>query len=347
MSFSATAEAPANLAFVKYWGKKDAHLRLPTNNSISVNLSHAKTITRVEFDEHLEQDRVYILGREAPPEVEFSERVFRHLDRVRAMAGVDHRAVVRTKNNFPTGVGIASSASGFAALTVASCAALGLDLTEKELSSLARLGSGSACRSIPDGFTEWIAEDVENCSYAVQVAPAEHWDIRIVTVMVSKQAKELSSTSGHSLATASPFFPARLESLEKRLEKVRSAILNRDLETFGRETEMEAISFHTIAMTSPILSATGWQSGAYYWLPDSLELMLAVQYWRRDGIEVYFTLDAGPTVHLICLNKELSRVVSEVHETESRIVGRKWDILVNSPSEGTHLVEGKNLAASQ
>jgi diphosphomevalonate decarboxylase len=339
MSFKATAEAPANLAFVKYWGKKDAGLRLPTNNSISVNLSQAKTFTSVEFDENLGKDTLSVLGREPPLEREFSERVFQHLERVRTMAGVKYCAEVRTRNSFPAGVGIASSASGFAALTVAACAALDLNLSEKELSALARLGSGSACRSIPDGFTEWIATDKDNLSYAVQIASPDHWDIQIITVVVSKQSKLLSSTSGHALATASPFFAARLEGLERRLETVRSAINQRDFETFGRETEMEAISFHTIAMTSPIESQKSWQSGAYYWLPESLELMLEVQRWRGDGIEVFFTLDAGPTVHLICQKKDLTRVVSAIHEIESRKTDRKWELLVNSPSVGAHVIE--------
>jgi diphosphomevalonate decarboxylase len=321
MSFKATAEAPANLAFVKYWGKKDAGLRLPTNNSISVNLSQAKTFTSVEFDENLGKDTLSVLGREPPLEREFSERVFQHLDRVRAKAGVKYSAEVRTRNSFPTGVGIASSASGFAALTVAACAALDLKLSEKELSALARLGSGSACRSIPDGFTEWIATDKDNLSYAVQIASPDHWDIQIITVVVSKQSKLLSSTSGHALATASPFFAARLEGLERRLETVRSAINQRDFETFGRETEMEAISFHTIAMTSPIESQKSWQR------------------WRGDGIEVFFTLDAGPTVHLICQKKDLTRVVSAIHEIESRKTDRKWELLVNSPSVGAHVIE--------
>jgi len=342
MSLKATAKAPANLAFVKYWGKKDVDLRLPTNNSISANLSNATTITTVEFDTNLKVDQLIVDNKKITSETEFSNRVFRHIDRMRSKTGIKFNALVNTHNSFPTGVGIASSASGFAALTVASCAALGLDLSEKEMSAMARLGSGSACRSIPNGFSEWIAADANNHSYAVQIAPPEHWDISIVTVVVSKQAKQLSSTSGHSLAVASPFFKTRIESLPLRLDTVRSAILERDFETFGRETELEAISFHSIAMTSPIQSEHGWMSGAYYWLPDSLELILAVQQWRRNGLEVYFTLDAGPSVHLLCLNNDLDRVISAVQEIEEQSRNdRKWDIMVNSPAMGAHLIPGE------
>jgi diphosphomevalonate decarboxylase len=339
MILSATAEAPSNLAFVKYWGKSDAELRIPTNNSISVNLSDAKTITSVEFDPDFEKDILIIKNSNKQPETEFSNRLFRHIDRIRNIAGISYKAKVHTRNTFPSGVGIASSASGFAALTVATCAALEVQLSEKEISELARLGSGSACRSIPDGFTEWIATDKENRSYAVQLAPPSHWDITIITVVVSSQTKQISSTTGHALATASPFFPSRLATMPLRLDSVRSAILDKDFQSFGRQTEMEAISFHTVAMTSPIQMENGWKSGAYYWLPDSLELMLAVQDWRSNGLEVYFTLDAGPTVHIICLNKDLTRVVAAVNNLESLQPNRKWEILVNSPANGTHLTK--------
>ena len=338
MSLRATAEAPANLAFVKYWGKRDAELRIPANNSISVNLSTALTITSVGFDANLAEDQVSIAEEIIPLGTDFSDRVFRHIDRMRRKAGINLKAVVQTRNTFPSGVGIASSASGFAALTVATCAALGMDLSEKEMSEMARLGSGSACRSIPDGFTEWIAADPENRSYAVKIAPPGHWDICIVTVVVSKVAKQLSSTSGHRLAVASPFFKSRLESLSERLNIVRSAILERDFEAFGRETEMEAISFHSIAMTSPIQNPDGWRSGAYYWQPESLELILAVQEWRKSGLGVYFCLDSGPSVHLICLKQDLNQVITEVHELEQRRSERKWDLLVNEPAMGAHLI---------
>ena len=341
MSLKATAKAPANLAFVKYWGKKDVDLRLPTNNSISANLSDATTTTTVEFDSISDIDQLIVDDKSIKPDTEFSNRVFQHIDRIRSKAGIKYKAIVHTHNSFPTGVGIASSASGFAALTVATCAALGLDLSEKEMSELARLGSGSACRSIPNGFSEWIASDENNHSYAIQIAPPGHWDINIVTVVVSKMAKQLSSTSGHSLAVSSPFFSTRLESLPLRLDTVRSAILERDFETFGRETELEAISFHSIAMTSPIQSDHGWMSGAYYWLPDSLELILAVQQWRRNGLEVYFTMDAGPSVHLLCLNNDLNQVVSAVLEIEKLRPDRKWDILVNRPAMGAQLITGE------
>ncbi len=339
MKRQATAEAPANLAFVKYWGKKNSGLRLPANNSISVNLSQAKTTTSIIFDSAYGEDQVEVLGSNAPVKPEFSKRVSQHLDRIRNLAGaMGVKALVQTRNSFPSGVGIASSAAGFAALTTAAAAALELPLDQKALSALARLGSGSACRSIPDGFCEWIAGADDHSSYAVQIVAPDHWDLRVVSVVVSEEIKKLSSTDGHALAAASPFFEARLATLPERLKKVREAIITRDFATFGRETEMEAISFHTIAMTSPIQNAAGWASGAYYWLPESLEIMLAVQNWRQQGLPVYFTLDAGPTVHLLCLEKDVETLKEQVHHLEQMQPGRSWRLLTNAPANGARVL---------
>lgn len=142
-----TAVAPANIAFIKYWGKADEEPRLPLNASLSMNLSACTTTTTVEFSPEFIDDQV--------SEGFDKKRIITHIDRLRKAAGIGLRATISTKNSFPTSSGVASSASGFAALTVAAAAALSLELTEKELTLFARLGSGSACRSIPDGFVEW------------------------------------------------------------------------------------------------------------------------------------------------------------------------------------------------
>ena len=334
----ATAEAPSNLAFVKYWGKKDSALRIPTNNSISMNLSNAKTITSVEFNEAFTEDKVIFKSTGEEAGRGYTARVSEHLDRVREMAGVSTRALVVTENTFPESVGIASSASGFAALSVAAAAAIGLELSEKELSILARLGSGSACRSIPSGFVEWEAGVDNETSFARQIAPPDHWDISIVTVIVSTETKKISSTLGHQLALKSPFFEARIKTLEARLKTVRGAILSKDFELFGREIELEAISLHMIAMTSPYEGAN-WNSGAYYWTPETMELILAVQEWRAKGVETYFTLDAGPTVHLFCRRTEEEKIINAVRTLENSQPGRSWEILINHPAVGARVID--------
>lgn len=329
-----TALAHANLAFVKYWGKQDSTLNIPLNNSISMNLSAAQTTTTVVFDDSLSADAITVDG--SAPDDRFTTRVSAHLDRLRLLAGVDHRAKVATGNSFPTSAGFASSASGFAALTLAAASAFDLDLSERELSVLSRQGSGSACRSIPGGFAEWHAGTFNDDSFADQLAPAHHWDIADVAVVVTTSAKDVSSSQGHLIAPESPFWPARVERLPTRLDQVRRAILERDFATFGQEIEAEAMSMHAIMMTSAHNTDSGWRSGIYYWSPGTLELLIAVQRWRADGLPVYFTLDAGPTVHLICPITHEQVIVDAVNTIR---VHRDWTVIISHPATGAQLID--------
>ena len=185
----ATAVAPSNIAFIKYWGTKDEVLRLPKNGSISMNLSNLLTTTTVEFSNAFKKDEVVLNGKK---EDIVGSRTVKHLDRIRNLAKFKTKAKVVTENNFPSGTGLSSSASGFAALTVAGASAAGLHLSKKELSILARQGSGSACRSIPDGFVEWLDGDTSDTSYAISLYPADYWDIVDVVAVVSKNKKEVS-----------------------------------------------------------------------------------------------------------------------------------------------------------
>ena len=307
MTLRITAAAHPSLALVKYWGNADDALNIPANSSIAVNLGSARTTTSVTFVPDLERDKVSIDGHAAQGEA--YDRVVRHLDRVRALAqakgmsSADLRAVVESDNNFPASAGIASSASAFAALSLAATKAAGLDLDERQLSILARKGSGSACRSIPGGFVEWEAGDSDETSFARQIAPASHWALKITTVILDEQAKTISSTEGHHVAWTSPFFQARLDALPQTLEVVRQALLDRDFATLGHTTEREAVSMHVVMMTS-FVEDKDWLSGIYYWQPETLALIHAVQTWRRDGLAVYFTIDAGHNVHLLCQSED-------------------------------------------
>lgn len=303
-----------------------------------MNLSAAKTTTTVEFDDTLAHDEVVADGQVEPCDSGFSQRVSQHLNRVRRLAEVNLSAKVHTENSFPMGAGFASSASGLAALTKAATAALELSLSEQELSVLARQGSGSACRSIPNGFVEWFAAETSADSFAVELAAPDHWAIADVAVIVSREVKKISSTLGHRLVNQSPFLQARLQELPERLERLRQAIQARDFHTFGQETETEAITLHTLAMTSPYQADGAWQSGVYYWTPDTLELLLAVQNWRADGLPVYYTLDAGPTVHLMCPADQVSAVTEAVKLLEQQQSGRVWETLISYPAAGAHVI---------
>ena len=226
-----TAQANSNIAFIKYWGNRDAQYRVPLNDSVSMNLSDATTTTTVKFDANLTDDQIHVGGAEANAATRV--RVIKHLDRVRTLAKIETKARVQSQNSFPTGVGIASSASAFAALSVAASHAAGLQLSERELSILARQGSGSACRSIPGGFVEWIAGHSSENSYAISIAPTDHWDLRDVVVIVSTEEKKVGSSEGHIAAQTTPFMLARQYGLPARFHLVRKAILTKNLGLLG------------------------------------------------------------------------------------------------------------------
>lgn len=286
----ATATAGSNIAFVKYWGNSDDALRIPMNGSISMTLDNARTETTVRFDPELSADRLILNEMEA--DARATERASNHLDHIRQLAGVSTYAEIVSSNSFPTGTGIASSASGFAALTMAACGALGLELATAQLSAIARLGSGSASRSIEGGFVEWQPGGRHVDSYATQFAPPDHWDLVDLIAIVSSEHKTVGSTHGHPLAHTSPFYQARLGELHTTLQGVRRAIFDKDLAALGELIEAEAISLHVASMTST--------PSVLYWEPGTLTILKALRRWRAEGTAVgYFTLDAGPNVHII------------------------------------------------
>lgn len=288
----ATYRVGSNIAFIKYWGVADAQINLPLSNSISMTLADAYTTTTVAWDHtgQLSQDEFTIDQAPLPPQA--AQRLIRHLDRLRSLAGVTYRAQVMSQNNFPMASGIASSASGFAALTVAGCRALGLDLSLEQLSALARLGSGSASRSLFGGFVEWERGHDHASSVARQLYPAEHWDLIDLVAVVSGAAKHVSSESGHRLAATSPLLSGRLATLPNALAGVRQAIAARDLSRLGPIIEQDALAMHAVMMTS--------SPNLFYWQAGTMDILHAVYQWRREGLALYFTIDAGPNVHLLC-----------------------------------------------
>lgn len=320
--YKATAISCANIAFIKYWGRTDEVLRLPLNSSISMNLDSATTITTVAFDASLEEDLVTIEGEEITEDT--IRRVSGHLDRVRALAGVRTWARVASRNSFPMGVGIASSASGFAALTVAACAASGLQLDKRALSILARQGSGSACRSIPSGFVEWHAGNTSEESFAEQIVPPAHWDLRDLVAIVQSKHKPVGSSRGNELASTSPLAQARLAAVEQALPVIRTAIRERNFDVFGEETEQDALRMHAVALTS--------RPSLLYWSSGTVRIMHAVREWRAAGLPVYFTIDAGANVHVLCQAHDAPAV-----EPLLRDISGVREVLVNRPGPGTHL----------
>jgi diphosphomevalonate decarboxylase len=287
----AEVRANSNIAFIKYWGNRDERLRLPQNPSLSMNLDGVFTSTRVTWDSNLLADQLTLNGKAADDSA--LRRVSEHLTRLRQHFGIDQFAAVVSENNFPMGAGIASSASSFAALTVAAVEAGHLSASERELTTLARLGSGSASRSVPAGFVEWHKGDSHETSYAESFAPVDHWALVDVIAIVSSSHKEVGSKQGHPTANTSDLQPARVAGAETRLRLCKQAVLDRDFTTFAEVVELDSNLMHAVMMTS--------HPPLFYWQPTSLAVMENVRQLRRDGVQVCYTLDAGPNVHCLCI----------------------------------------------
>jgi len=321
---TSTAQANPNIAFIKYWGNRDNILRLPANGSISMNLDGLSTRTTVSFQPSLPFDELIINGHEVIGKS--LDRVSYILDIIRGMANIHDRAEVMTENNFPSGAGIASSASAFAALALAGSKAAGLDLSEPELSRLARRGSGSASRSIPSGFVEWQAGTTDDDSFSFSIAEPDHWKLADCVAIVSASHKKTGSTEGHAIAPTSPLQDARIADALRRLDLCRTAILNKDFDAFASIVELDSDMMHSVMMTStPAL---------HYWNPASLSVMSAVRQWRDKGLPVCYTVDAGPNVHVICPASESHTVDKKLRE----IVG-VTDVLVAKAGGAAKIVE--------
>jgi diphosphomevalonate decarboxylase len=320
---TAAAQSFANIAFIKYWGNCNPSSRIPANGSISMNLDGLVTRTRVAFDPALDADELLLDGKilsGAP-----LQRVSAFLDRVRERARIGEFARVESANNFPMGAGIASSASAFAALALAASQAAGLHLPEKELSRLARLGSGSACRSVPGGFVEWQVSECAEDSFAFSIAPPEHWDLADCIAVVSQAHKPTGSTEGHALAHTSPIQAARVADAPRRLDLCRRAILERDFDDLAGVMELDSNLMHAVMLTSaPPL---------FYWQPATVEILRQVPEWRQGGLPACYTVDAGPNVHVICP----ARVAAEVRARLAEIPGVQ-QVLTASPGGPARLI---------
>ena len=320
----ATAVAPANIAFIKYWGKADPTTKIPSNNSVSMNLSEMTTTTTVEFSDRLDQDSVRFLGEDVVTDREIA-RVISALDAIRSAANTKKKARVVTKNSFPKATGIASSASGFASLAKASFAALSHPVEEKNLSRFCRTLSGTACRSIPDGITEWEKGADADTSFAHSLYPPEYWDICDVVAIVSKTMKKVRSSDGHALAHTSPFYNDRIKGIDAKVSALKKAMEKKDFSAFGTIIEEEALNMHAICLTS--------RPGLLYWEPQTAAVMKLVLFLREHHeIESYFTIDAGPSVHVICEGKNAAKVAEGL-----KAVPGVMQVVVNRPSKGARL----------
>jgi diphosphomevalonate decarboxylase len=306
-TLEAEATAFANLALVKYFGKRDVQLNLPAAPSLSITLEPLRTKTAVRFEAERTSDTVMLNGERAKPA--FEARVTRFLDLLREAAGVSHGALVATENSFPTAAGLASSASGFAALAVAASHALGLQYSVQALSALARRGSGSAARSIPGGVSVWQAGEREDGtdSFAVRIADPSDLDIRVVVGITDSGPKAVGSTEAmeHTRYT-SPYYGEWIAAVQRDIEEAVRAVDDRDTARLGEIAENNALAMH-----AAILAA---RPGILFWNGVTVEGLHLVRRLRKEGTLAYFTCDAGPQPKVLCSAADEPRVAAALSE---------------------------------
>ncbi|MBX3247931.1 MAG: diphosphomevalonate decarboxylase [Myxococcales bacterium] len=304
----AEATAHANIAVAKYWGKSDVALNLPAVPSISLTLDGLVTKTRVRFDESLKADQIMLDGRVATDKE--AARVVELLDRVRAAAGMLLRAEVVSENRFPTAAGLASSASGFAALAGAAVAAAGLSWSEAQLSALARWSSASAGRSIFGGWAKLPAGKPGQATLAAKpLFGPDHWDVRLVVAETVKGPKKVGSTEGMERSRrTSPIYEAWVAGAPALTRRIERALAKRDLDGLGAAMEQSTYAFHACAMSA--------SPSILYWQPGTLAALRTVETLREKGTSAWATMDAGPHVKVLCHAADAPKVRRALGATE-------------------------------
>ena len=299
----ATAVAHPNIALVKYWGKRNIPLNLPAVPSVSLTLAKYTTETTVHWGAGT-QDRVFVDG--APASQTFSDRALHFLSKIDPNRPP---CTIETTNNFPTAAGLASSSSGFAALALAALAASERTMTTTEASILARQGSGSACRSLWGGFVGWDLGnriDGTDC-HGYPIAGPDHWDVAMVMAIVSSGKKAIGSTEAMiRTAKTSPLYEPFVTQAPQDVVRATTAIHQKDLKTLGEIMESSTFKMHASmhAAVPPIL----------YWKPATVACIQTVLELRNDGIPAYLTMDAGPNVKVLCMQKDAPNVQSALRQ---------------------------------
>ncbi|OLS03616.1 diphosphomevalonate decarboxylase [Tissierella creatinophila] len=318
----AKARAHANIALIKYWGKSDENLSLPMNSSLSLTLDAFYTETEVEFTNSINEDVFFLNGVEDKNTL---SKISKFLDLFRIARNMNERAIIKTINYVPTAAGLASSASGFAALAAATNKASGLDVNSRELSTFARRGSGSATRSIYGGIVEWQKGINDKTSFAVEIDDAS-WDIGMVVVIVNREEKKMSSREGmKSTILTSPFYKNWPEDSQKDLKEIKIAIKEKDFEKMGYITERNALKMHAtmLGANPPIM----------YFEPKSILVMQIVHELRDKGIPCFFTMDAGPNVKILCRLSQGEMIKNRLMEDF-----KEYEIIVTGPGPGVEII---------
>ncbi|MCH8547844.1 MAG: diphosphomevalonate decarboxylase [Balneolaceae bacterium] len=318
-----TAVAHSNIALIKYWGKRSQLKNLPAVGSLSLTLDALRTVTKVQFSRSEKEDRLILNGSKA--EGQTLNKVSRFAD---LMVGSERPAIhVESDNNFPTGAGLASSASGFAALAKAFNEAGSLGLDDRQLSVFARQGSGSAARSIFGGFAEMHkgSDESGESDFAEQLWDENYWDIRLLVAVVSEVPKEIGSTEGmNRTAETSPFYQSWIDSSPADINEMKLALAAKDFEKVGELAEHSAMKMHGLAISA--------NPSIIYWQPGSMESIRKVWGLRDQGIPAYITMDAGPQVKVITLPEHCSVIKKALLELPG-----VTDVIEAKPGPGAYL----------
>jgi len=309
----ATARAHPIQGLVKYHGMRDEQLRLPYHDSISVCTAPSNTTTTAEFDPDRDADRYVVDGELV--EGRGAERIRAVVDRVRELAGFDHRVCLESENSFPTNIGFGSSSSGFAAAATALVAAAGLDLSRSDVSTVARRGSSSSARAVTGGFSHLRAGmNDEDCrSERIPVPDALTEELRIVAGMVPAYKE---TEQAHREAADSHMFESRLAHIHGQIAEMRDTLRAGDFERAFELAEHDSLSLAATTMTGP----AGW----VYWQPRTIEIFNAVRELRAEGLPVYYSVDTGASVYVNTTADHVERVESVV--ADCGVDTRVWEV---------------------
>ena len=302
-----SARAYAIQGLIKYHGLKSPRLRIPFHDSISVCMKSLDTVTTAEAGDTLRHDTVRING--IKPTRREEDRALIVIEKLRDLAGEKTFVRVESRNAKVKGKGLGFSASGFAALGLATSKAFGLKLELKELSEVVRLGAGSAARSLVGGFSIWYANR-SGRSYAEQLASAESIGLRTLIVPIPSLIK---TDKAHADVLTSPFFRARLNYVKGALQRMRRAIRRNDVPEIGRLAEVDTLNLHAITMTGKLETILV--------SPLSVRIMEEVHNLRvNEQVPVWYSLDTGPSVFINTTPKALSKVQRRIKPLADNII---------------------------
>ena len=322
----AKARAHANIALVKYWGKRDPSLNLPETGSLSLTLDALATETQISFEKEITQDVVFINNTKLSESE--TQRFSKFLDLFRKETKNKQRARISSHNNFPTASGLASSSSGFAALAKATSHALGMSLDDTQLSRLARQGSGSAARSIFGGFAEMQRgqnDDGSDC-YAKTVKSNIDDLSMVICIVAGGQKKKIPSRWAMTQCkSTSPFYKSWIQQTLLDLSAAKKSLLRNDFVSLGHLVESNAMAMHATAMASrpPIV----------FFIPETLALLTFVRQLREQGVSAFATMDAGPHIKILCKKHSATSIANDI-----QYQFKKVQVLVAQPGPGAHII---------